>query len=100
VPSEAIKLLLAEIRSRYGDRSLSFYGTSEDEHDGTCFRITGIPMTFSVHTRAGTLPEGHYDVQIEGTPPGDYLYTNVVNLDTFIKLVSAYAGPQHEWPSK
>ncbi len=74
------------------------YGTSPDEINGTGFVITGVPATFSVHTQDGHLPPDQYDVQIESNPPGEYVYTNVVNLEAFIDLAEKICGPKEGWP--
>jgi hypothetical protein len=96
--SPAIERLLFEVRQRYGASALSPYGSSSEEVHGTCFIIAGIPATFSVHTQDGELPEGYYDIQIEGIPPGEYVYTEVVTLETFLELVARVSGPETQWP--
>ncbi|XXX73572.1 hypothetical protein WMF30_38610 [Sorangium sp. So ce134] len=82
----------------YGAEAVSLYGSSEDEEHGTCFIIAGIGATFSVLTLEGALPDGHYDVQVESIPPGDYVYATEVDLDGFMRLVAQIAGPPDTWP--
>ena len=91
----SISSLLANIGRKY---VFSPYGGDAADGHGTGFKIIGIPATFSVHTRDGSLPQGHFDVQIEGVPPGEYLYTNVVSLDAFLAIVERMAGPRSHWP--
>ena len=60
--------------------------------------IAGVPATFSVHTQDGQLENGKYDIQIEDNPPGEYIYTDIVELDEFMKLVAQVCGPKEGWP--
>jgi hypothetical protein len=93
--SAAIAPLLAKLREKY---FLAPYGGDSEDGHGTGFKIAGIAATFSVHTRDGTLPEGTFDIQIEGVPPGEYLYANVVSLETLLTLVERMSGPRSKWP--
>jgi hypothetical protein len=77
--------LIACLRRKYGETYVP-YGTSENEEQGTGFRITGIDATFSALCLADT-PTGFYDFQIESYPPGDYVYTDEVNLADILSLV-------------
>lgn len=79
--------------------AVSLLGAHDEEH-GTYFKLTGIPATFSVYTREGTLPAGYFDIQIEGVPPGDYLYTDVVSGATLLELVNRLRGPESQWPGR
>jgi hypothetical protein len=54
--------------------------------------------TFSVVTLNGTLPPGRFDIQIEGIPPGEYLYQDEVSLDVLLNLIEVMAGPKESWP--
>jgi hypothetical protein len=91
--SQEIQKLIDEVQASYGVVTLY----SSGEH-GTFFKVMDIPATFSVHTQDGTLPSGQYDIQIEGIPPGDYVYPSVVSLDAFLKLIMKFRGPQSNWP--
>jgi hypothetical protein len=91
-----IQRLIDAVEALHGPVTL--YGSDPSEEHGTCFEITGAQATFSVHTQEGNLPPDHYDIQIEGVPPGDYVYTSVVSLDTFLKLVALMKGPETQWP--
>jgi hypothetical protein len=73
--STEIQRLVDEVESRYG--AVTLYGSDPSEEYGTCFFIAGLPATFSVHTQNGELPPGDYDIQIEGIPPGDYIFSSV-----------------------
>ncbi len=94
--SLTIQKLIDVVENAYGPVML--YGSDPSEKHGTCFRITGVPVTFSVHTQEGRLPSSEYDIQIEGVPPGDYIYTAVVTLDTFLELVARIRSPVDQWP--
>lgn len=94
--SSEIQRLIASVEAEHGP--VTVYGSEPSEEHGTCFTIAGVPATFSVHTQGGTLPPGQYDVQIEGVPPGDYVYTAVVSLEAFLGLVRRIGEPQDRWP--
>ena len=53
---------------------------------------------FSALTLDGKLPSGRYDIQIEGLPPGNYVYTAEVDLDAFLELVARMLGREDQWP--
>lgn len=91
-----IQKLIRRVEPLYGP--ISLYGSSPEEEHGTCFTIKGIPATFSVHTQDGTLPPGQYDVQIEGIPPGDYVYPEILFADSFLRIIQKFNGPEDEWP--
>ena len=94
--SRKIQKLIDVVETVYG--SVTLYGSDPSEVHGTCFKIPGVRATFSVHTQEGNLPSDQYDIQIEGVPPGDYIYTSVVSLDTFLKLIERVRGPENQWP--
>lgn len=94
-PSE-ISVLIEELRSRYGAYYVP-YGTSDEEKNGTGFRIKDIAATFSVLCLEET-PSGQYDIQIESYPPGDYIYTDIVTLDHLLSLIEKYRRPPEYWP--
>ena len=96
--SSRIQELLNAVRARYPKPAFAYYGNSSNEFHGAAFRIEGVPATFSVHTHEGDLPDGMYDVQIEGVPPGDYIYTQVVSLSEFLSLIDRMSQPSSEWP--
>src|SRR5688572_28621149 len=96
--SARIAALLSAVRSKFGEQALSYHGGSWTEVDGVGFTVVGVPATFSVHTHDGTLPDGQYDLQIEGVPPGDYIFADVVSLDALLALVERMSKPPSEWP--
>ena len=95
----SIEELLTEFRVRYGSNALVLYADSDEDPYGTSFMLQGIPATFSVITRDGTLPDGQYDIQIESYPPGDYIFTSIVSLEKFLQLVHLMVGPPERWPT-
>lgn len=95
--SQEIQKLIDAVEAVHGPVTL--WGSDALEEHGTCFKIVGIAATFSIHTQDGKLPLGQYDVQIEGVPPGDYIYTSIVSLDILIKLVARMQGSEDQWPS-
>jgi len=94
--SPAIQTLVDELETRYG--AVTLHGSDPSEVHGTCFTVAGVPATFSVHTQDGKLPSGEYDIQIEGMPLGDYLFSSVVSLGKFLELVESLRGPDEQWP--
>src|SRR5688500_3586348 len=90
-----IAQLLAALREKYSN-ALTPYGTSDDEEDGTGFRVEGIDATFSAILPAGIAP-GRYDIQIESFPPGSYIYQDEADLPQFLRLVEEYRRPIVEW---
>jgi hypothetical protein len=91
-----IAVLIEAVRSRYG-ASYVPYGTSDEEQNGTGFRIEDIPATFSALCSEDT-PRGQYDIQIESYPPGDYIYADIVTLDQLLSLVEQFREPE-SWPT-
>jgi len=89
--------LVASLKRKYGE-SYAPYGTSDEEEEGTGFRIAGIEATFSALCLAKT-PKGKYDIQIESYPPGDYLYNDVLDLDAFLSLIEQYRASLNVWPT-
>jgi len=96
--SESIDALLHTVAETYGEDAITPYGTDSEEQHGTGFTLTGIKATFSVITRDGELPFGRYDIQVEGIPPGEYVYTSEVSLAEFMGLLKRFAGPEAQWP--
>jgi len=88
--------LVTNLKRIYGE-SYFPYGTSDEEEDGTGFRIAGIEATFSALCLEDT-PDGMYDVQVESYPPGDYLYNAVIDLDCFLPLIEKYRAHINVWP--
>ena len=88
--------LVARLRRKYGETYVP-YGTSEDEEQGTGFRITDIEATFSASCLNDS-NTGFYDIQIESYPPGDYLYTDRVSLADILSLVEQYRVAMNDWP--
>ncbi len=93
--SPQIQKLIDSVSKKYGN--IEYYGSSPNEKHGLCFTVQQIEVTFSVSTIDGTLKDS-YSTQIEGTPPGEYLYTSEVSLQKFIELVSKFTKPENEWP--
>jgi hypothetical protein len=91
-----VSTLIGRLRDAYG-RSYVPYGTSDDEAEGTGFRIIGIEAIFSVMCTENT-PAAMFDIQIESYPPGEYLYADIVALEDFMALVEKYRGPMKSWP--
>ncbi len=91
-----ITALIEALRTSYG-ASFAPYGTSDEEENGTGFRIRDIAATFSAACPENT-PPGHYDVQIESYPPGDYIYTDIMCLGDLLRLVEKYRQPVENWP--
>ena len=94
--SPEIQTLIDEVENRYG--TVTLYGSDPSENHGMCFIIGGVPATFSVHTQDGKLRSGDYDIQIEGSPPGEYIFSSVVSLATFLELIERVRGPEEQWP--
>ncbi|EGM70789.1 hypothetical protein [Shewanella sp. HN-41] len=92
-----VPVLIRRLKERYGEK-YELYGSSENEQEGTGFRINNIPATFSVLC-FGDIPIGRYDFQIESYPPGDYLYTGEKNLSGLLELIERYREPMDEWQS-
>ena len=86
---------MSAVRNEYEE--YEYYGSSSSEEHGTCFKVKGIMATFSVHTQDGTLCEA-YDVQVEGIPPGDYVYTCIASLPELVELISKYKQAETKWP--
>jgi len=95
VHSPEIQKLIDSVCENYG--SIEYYGSSQREEHGVGFKIPGIKATFSVLTLDGALKDS-FDIQIEGVPSGDYVYTGEVSLQEFIDLVARFDGPEDEWP--
>lgn len=93
--SAQIENLLTFVRKQYG--SFQYYGSTPMEEHGTCFKVPGILATFSVHTQDGALAET-YDVQVEGIPPGSYVYACEVSLPDLMVLISKYEQHEEKWP--
>ncbi len=94
--SREIQRLIDAVEAVYGPVIL--YGSGQSEEHGTCFKIAGIPATVSVHTQDGDLPSGQYDVQIEGVPPGDYIFATVLSLEALLEQMARLRGPEDAWP--
>lgn len=88
--------LIACLKRKYGEAYVP-YGTSEDEEQGTGFRITDIEATFSALCLDGS-QTGFYDIQIASYPPGDYVYTDRVSLADILSLVEKYKVTMNGWP--
>jgi hypothetical protein len=94
--SPEIKKLIDAVEVAHG--TIKLYTPEPSDGHGTCFTVDGVAATFSVNTQDGSLPSDQYSIQIEGIPPGDYLYTAIVSLSTFLELMSLVSGPEDQWP--
>jgi hypothetical protein len=90
-----IKNLIEAVLEKYD--GFEYYGSSIKEEHGTCFKLQGIKATFSVSTLDGSLVDS-YDVQIEGIPAGDYVYTAELTLSKFLQLIVLFEKSEAEWP--
>ena len=88
--------LIEQLIQKYG-REYEPYGTSAEEIEGTGFRLSSIPATFSVLS-FGDIPSETLDYQIERYPPGDYLRVGQAELNEFLVLIEMYRRPVDEWP--
>ncbi len=93
--SPQIKKLIDSIENEFG--AIEYYGSPEEEEHGVCFKLAGIRATFSILALDSKL-KSSYDIQIEGIPAGDYLYTCEVTHSEFINLVQKFKGPESKWP--
>jgi len=82
--SKQIQKLIDEVEKSYG--TITLYGSHEDERHGTCFKLKDIPATFSISTEEGKMPKDTFSIQIENSPPGEYVcYLDACKLDDFLK---------------
>lgn len=93
--SDEIQALLIAVNRTFG--SFEYYGSSPEEVHGVCFKLKGINATFSASTLDGGLKKT-YDVQIEGIPPGDYVFTAELQLSDFMLLIEKFKQPISMWP--
>lgn len=93
----SIRHLIRKLQLRYAER-LKPYGWGPSEAHGFGFTIDGIDVVFSAITKEGSLPPDYFDVQIESSPPGDYIYTAELALKELLDLIEVFAGPDSEWP--
>lgn len=92
-----IQSLVSAVEEIHG--AVTLYGSNELEEYGTCFTLKGIPVTFSILTPDGARECGQFDVQIEGQPPGDYMYNmERCSLDEFLQTVEIFKLPPKSWP--
>jgi hypothetical protein len=93
--SREIQRLLDAVEAEHGP--VERYGSAPSEEHGVCFTIAEIPATFSVQTLEGTLPSERYSVQVESTPPGDFVYISEVARYDFLELVIRMTRSVEEW---
>lgn len=91
-----IEKLIRHLIQIYGKR-YNPWATSEDIKEETGFKLSGIDVSFSVII--GNDEENMYSIQIESSPPGDYLYCNEVNFEQLIELIKIFEGPSSSWPN-
>lgn len=95
----ALSSLLQRLFDIYGEARITPYGVGSFVDRTINFRIVGVPATFSVLVGPEyDLKACEYDVQIEGRPPGDYVFADVVTLDGVLELVRRVCGPPDGWP--
>lgn len=94
--SKEIQRMLDSVEERYG--SVKLYGSSPDEEHGTCFVADGVSATFSLLTFDGSLPADTFDLQVEGIPPGDYLYRARVSTAELLQLMERFGEGLSRWP--
>ena len=90
-----IQNLVEAVSERYD--GFEYYGSSSEEEHGTCFKLQGIKATFSVSTLDDSLADS-YDIQIEGIPAGDYVFTAELTLPKFLQLIMLFEKSESEWP--
>ena len=92
-----IQRLIDSVEQRYG--SITLYGSNELEEHGTCFTLQGIPATFSVLTLEGALPPDRFDIQIEGQPPGYYMFNlKLCSGAQLLQIIERFKLPTEDWP--
>ena len=92
-----VQKLIDAVESLYGPVSL--YGSNELEENETCFIVEHIKVTFSVIMNTQNLETVTFSIQIEGQPPGDYLYAlDECSQENFLQLVKNYKKPMEQWP--
>ena len=96
--SPAVENVIAAVRRVHGSDRVRYYGSDPSEEHGVCFKIAGIAASISVHTQGGDLADGLYDVQVEGEPPGEYVYVSVMSLSDLMTLIEQLRLPTAEWP--
>jgi len=95
--SREIQRLINAVEQVHG--SIKLYGSNEQEEEGTCFIIQGIPATFSVLSLEGALPSDRFDIQIEEHPPDRYLYNlELCSIDKFVEIIERFKSPKKDWP--
>ena len=95
--SHEIQNLIDAVEAEYG--TVALHGSQVTEEHGTCFKIKDVQATFSVNTQDGELPSGQYDIQIEGIPAGESIYTEIVSLSNFLNLVKRMHESTDNWPA-
>jgi len=93
--SKNIQQVVNSVIAAFG--KIEYYGSSENEEHGACFKLTDINATFSVSTLNAKLTDT-IDVQIEGIPAGDYLFTIEATPLEFIELINEFTRPEIQWP--
>ncbi|AZZ91823.1 hypothetical protein EUZ85_14225 [Hahella sp. KA22] len=92
--SQQIQKLIDAVRKEFGE--IHYFGSSKEERHGVGFAISDVKATFSISTLGGDL-KSSYDIQVEGIPAGEYIFTNEVSLGEFLNLVKIFRGPESEW---
>ncbi len=93
--SRSVQSVIDSVVSEFG--KIEYYGSSENEEHGACFKLTDINVTFSISTLDASLTDT-IDVQVEGIPAGDYVFTTETTQQKFIELISKYKGLETQWP--
>jgi len=93
----AIRDLLLLVEERFGHDQVALL--SESDPHSLWFRLNSVAATISIHTQEGSLPPTILDVQVEGLPPGEYLLTDVVSVQTLFAFICRIASsPEEKWP--
>ncbi len=90
-----IQNLVEAVLAKYD--GFEYYGSSSEEEHATCFKLQDIQATFSVSTLDDGLTDS-YDIQIEGIPAGDYVFTAELTLPKFLQLIILFEKSEAEWP--
>ena len=93
--SHSIQKLIEAVLKNY--EGLEYYGSSRNEEHGVCFMLQDKKVTFSVSTLGGSLVDT-YDIQVEGIPVGEYVYTEEVTIPNLIQLIDTFSKAESLWP--
>lgn len=63
---------------------------------GPDFALSTSRLFLVIHI--GNVEHVIYDIQVESYPPGDYIYTAVIEGNALLELIERYRVPVGEWP--